>query len=235
MGKDNFFHKRKEGRKKREEATRSLRAGQQLILAEGKKTEVNYFEGLVAYLNETNDSSIKIKSEGLGKDPKSVVEEYDKHHNKTRIPYYKTIFVFDKDSFGANNFNGAISKAESYEDSIVAWSNESFELWLYLHFKDIDTMQTRHWYNDKLTEIFRKEKIFIDKQNWEDNGKSDPEIFQKILQAGGCFDRAIGFAKKLFEEHTANGNLHSPAKANPATMVYKAVEALIKESELNNS
>ena len=242
MGKDNFFREKKEGRKKRIEDTRNSRAGQWLILTEGEKTEANYFKGLIDHLNEINGSSIKAKLEGLGKNTKSLVnsvEDYflfsDSLYSKTRIPYYKTIFVFDKDGFGANSFNGAISRAEKYEDSIVAWSNESFELWLCLHFENLDMQHDRHWYNDKLTEILRKNGIFTNKQKWDPDGKSDPEIFQKILQIGGCFKNAINFAKKRIEEHTKNGNIYSPAKANPATMVYKAVEALIQESELNNS
>ena len=239
MGKDNFHHIKRAGRKKREENTRNLRATQWLILSEGAKTEPNYFKGLVAHLNKESGGSIKIKAEGLGKNTKSLVNSVEKYfeyrdmlHNKIRIPYYKTVFVFDKDSFGANNFNGAISKADNYPDSIVAWSNESFELWLCLHFENINTAQSRYWYNDKLMEILRKKAVFDKNQSWDKNGKNDPEIFQKILQAGGCYKRAIKYSKMRVEEHSANKNIHSPAKANPVTMVYRSVEALIEESKL---
>ena len=240
MGTDNLHHKRKARRKKHEQKVHNLRVGQWLILSEGEKTEPNYFNDLVTHLNKVNGGSLKVVAIGLGKNTKSLVNSVENylaycdtlHNIKKRIPYYKTIFVFDKDSFGANNFNGAISRASSYSDSIVAWSNESFELWLCLHFEYIDTEQTRHLYNDKLTEIFRKKKIFNNEQNWEDDGKNDPEILQKILAAGGCFEQAIKFAKNRVEECTDSGIIHSPAKANPITMVYRAVEALIEESKL---
>ena len=240
MGTDNIQVNKKEGRIKREEATRNLRAVQWLILSEGTKTEPNYFRGLAAHLNKANGGSLIIDPKGLGENTKSLVKrveeffEYrDTLHNSKRIPYYKTIFVFDKDGFGANNFNGAVTIADKYPDSFTAWSNESFEFWLCLHFEYFSDAKDRHWYNDKLTEIFRKKKLFTKRQNWDDDGKNDPNIFQKILKAGGCYERAIKNAKKCFDAHAINGIIHSPAKANPATMVHKAVEALIEESKPN--
>ena len=106
---------------------------------------------------------------------------------------------------------------------IVAWSNESFELWLCLHFNYIETSQHRKGYNNKLTDIFKNKGVFTQNQKFEDDGKNNPQLFSIIInQCGGSLSNAIANAKKLAE----NKNLNNPAKVNPATMVYTVIEAL---------
>ena len=43
--------------------------------------------------------------------------------------------MFDKDDFSANDFNNAITIAES-NNLGVAYSNQAFEYWIILHFDD---------------------------------------------------------------------------------------------------
>ena len=136
MATDNLHFKNRAGRKKREEAERNDRAVTWLICSEGK-TETNYFDGLVNHLN----IRIKLELKPLGTSTINVINKAEKfsiysdglHTNKI-IPYAKTIFAFDKDNFEDNDFNRAIQIGNNKQDSIVAWSNECFELWLCLHF-----------------------------------------------------------------------------------------------------
>jgi hypothetical protein len=147
----------------------------------------------------------------------------------SRIPYIneRIVFVFDKDSFSAGQFNNAIKKArERYPGCVVAWSNESFELWLCLHFDYIDSALTRNDYNEKLTQIFKEKGIYGKRENYEKNGKNDDCIYDKIINSGGSIDKAIKYAEKLIEDK----ELHNPAKANPATMVFEIVVALLNEA-----
>lgn len=77
--------------------------------------------------------------------------------------------VFDRDSeveptkklSGDISFNESISTANS-RNIKVAWSNDSFELWILLHFNDIDLAdeenKKRKTYYTKLTEIFKNLK-----------------------------------------------------------------------------
>ncbi|MCL2854587.1 MAG: RloB family protein [Defluviitaleaceae bacterium] len=190
-------------------------------MCEGEKTERNYFEGLIKYLN----LDIKVKYSKGGKNTTSLVKEYNHLYRDEKCDFGRVLFIFDKDSFDANNFNVAAEIAERI--GTVAWSNESFELWLCLHFYCIVTAQTRHWYNNKLTSILREKGFLTENQSYEDDGKSDPNIFSNISEAGGCYKKAIERAKKLTEDKA----LHNPAKANPCTLIYKAVEALIEKAK----
>jgi len=237
VGTDNKFKKDRAGRKTREEKARDLRSTQWLIVGEGEKTGVNYFKKLIEYLNQGKAKNIDANICGEGRNTKDLVENIekyfdycDKQYRNARVPYAneKIILVFDKDSFGANSFNTAIQMAEMrYPGCIVAWSNESFELWLCLHFQFIDSALGREDYNKILTEIFRKQGIFTNKQNYDNDGKANLELFKKIIDCGGDMNLAMRHAKKLVED----SDLSSPAKANPVTMVYKAIEALQKEVE----
>jgi len=234
MGSDrqNLFKKDRARRKKREEEIRSHREVTWLLLSEGG-TEVNYFNELVNYLNSVGTQKIKLDAHGLGHSPKGVVDKtehffgvFDKLCKKKRIPYAKIIFAFDKDSF--DDFNDAIFSANKrYPDCIVAWSNECFELWLRLHFEDANTGQNRWQHYDKMTKIFRSKGIFSKDQNYKDHGKSLPNILETINKCGGSYEKAIHRAKNLLNEV----DLKNPANANPATMVFEAVEAIIAESQ----
>ena len=234
MGTDNLLSKKRAGRKKREVEVRNHRTTTWLLLTEGEKTEISYFNGFVDYLNRTGSRKIEVEPYGLGTNTKNVATKaedyfafYNKLHSKKRIPYEKIIFVFDRDSFPKEHFNTAIQMAKQrYPNCIVAWSNESFELWLRLHFEYVSSAQTRYQHNDRLTDIFRDRGVFTSKQNYNDHGKSLANIFEIIVNCGGSYEAAIHNAKNLLKGQ----DLSSPVKINPATMVYDAVEALIEES-----
>jgi len=221
VGTDNLYHTRKAGRKKREEEVRGLRAARWLILCEGKKTEPNYFSAFIKSINNNNKIDVKLCGEGANTE--SLVKRVEKYFDccreigaSKRIPYSKIIFIFDKDSFKDEQFNNAIFRAKNtYKNCIVAWSNESFELWLCLHFEYIDAALDRNQYNTRMKNYLNEKYI-----------KNDPEILGKIINSGGSVENALRNAKKLIK----NKNLKNPAKANPVTLVYEAIEALISES-----
>ena len=230
------FKRRTEERKTREKKLIEERQTKWLIVCEGEKTEPNYFKGLESFLKEKS-GKIDIVARGKGRNTEDLVkniEEYfdfiDKELGKSRIPFEKIILVYDKDDFGDGQFNNSIKMAEArIEKPIVAWSNESFELWLCLHFDICDAPLNRNQYNDKLTEIFRKKGIYTKKQKYENHGKNDSDIFNTIIKAGGSLTQAINNSKKLLEDKALN----SPAKANPATLVGLATQALINDSGLD--
>jgi len=229
---ESLFHKRKAVRKKRDEEIREQRTIQWLIVCEGF-TEQHYFRAFMESLNMDKNS---IRTVGEGRNTTGLIDKVDEYFDsvdkicgKQRIPYSneRIVFVFDKDDFSANNFNTAIKMAEArYPGCKVAWSNESFELWLCLHFEYVQSSLHRDAYNEKLTVIFRKNDIFTKRQNFDSNGKNDPHLYEKIKHCGGNLTNAINWARKLADAY----DLNNPAKANPVTIVYEAVEALIAES-----
>lgn len=117
-----------------------------LIVCEGEKTEPIYFRGF--RLTNVNVSVI-----GTGYNTVSLVVKaigLKKKAIKDKVKFDRVWCVFDRDSFGAQNFNSALSLAK--ENSIdVAYSNEAFELWYLLHFSFYDSAMSREQYGVKLT------------------------------------------------------------------------------------
>lgn len=112
-----------------------------LIVCEGEKTEPNYFR---AFRVPTN----VVKVVGAGANTLRVVERAIDESAKDK--YDQVWCVFDRDSFPADQFNGAIRLAEEHKFR-VAYSNEAFELWYLLHFAFIDAAISRSEYADRLT------------------------------------------------------------------------------------
>ena len=117
--------------------------------------------------------------------------------------------VFDKDSFGKEQFNTAIQMAEKYGFR-VAYSNEAFELWYILHFEYWVSGVDRKAYLTKLAE-FLGEKY----------KKSDTFMYSKLLSMQ---KKAIRNAKKLLNQYPST----PPADNKPSTTVHLLVEELNK-------
>jgi len=194
--------------KARPHETRAIRE-RILIVCEGSKTEPNYFKSIN---NALPPNVVEISVEGEGFNTQSLVnraKEYRDQKANSDYPYDETWVVFDKDSFGADQFDNAIHSAEAAGIK-VAWSNEAFELWYILHFEARQTGMSRSEYSGCLaTHLASPYK------------KNDPDMYSK-LQALGDEDQARERAKSLQDVH-ADVTSHS---ANPCTCVNKLVEKL---------
>ena len=112
-----------------------------LIVCEGKKTEPNYFNSLIAHLNLT---AVDLKISGdSGSAPKSVVE-FGIEKLKFESDIDLAFFVFDKDSH--DSYTSALSMVENlktkrkYRRKIISaiTSNPCFEVWFLMHFGTYD-------------------------------------------------------------------------------------------------
>ncbi len=227
MGSDCMFVKTRETRRRRTQETKEERASTWLILCEGKETEVNYFTGLIDEINKRGASKIKAEIVGVGRNPSGLVKFVedctvirDKMLGQISIPFYKVALVFDKDEFTDNDFNNA---ALSQDIDIVAWSNESFELWLLLHFQYQCAALHRDQYCEKITEEFQKQGICTKKQQYK---KNDKDIYMKVTSFHGSLKQALRNSKKILEDC----NLRNPASINPGTTVGDLVLALAEEA-----
>lgn len=174
-----------------------------LIVCEGEKTEVNYF-------NAFPKAEVKpFEVVGTGKNTLSLVKEAERLKNaghKEGKRYNQVWCVFDMDSFKAHFSNAIFSaKAKGFE---VAYSNEAFELWYLLHFSYHDTALSRQQYEEKLDNFLHKKY-----------DKADPTMYQTLFDKQA---KAIQNAEKLmtgYDSHNAHGN-------NPSTTVHKLVQRL---------
>lgn len=83
--------------------------------------------------------------------------------------------VFDKDDFA--DFDEAV-KAGKRKGYHIAWSNESFEYWLYLHFQYNEAALHRHDWSNKLNEVFNEKQLGDGK--YSKNCKNIFEIMKEI-------------------------------------------------------
>ncbi|MFN8320949.1 MAG: RloB family protein [Saprospiraceae bacterium] len=188
-----------------------------LIVCEGENTETSYF-------NQFRVTSAKVKSVGEGYNTISLV-------NRARAlsqqgNYDQVWCVFDKDDFNDTDFNSAIQIAVANNFG-VAYSNQSFEYWLILHFNDHQGGgMHRDSYNDKINEHLKPFKV-----TYDGNGtKLIEEDFFELLD--GIDDKtsrkraelAIDRAERNFNhfDHT------NPAREESSTTVFRLVRELLK-------
>ena len=115
-----------------------------LIVCEGKNTEPSYF-------NQFRITSAKVKSIGEGYNTISLVNRALELSQQGT--YDQVWCVFDMDvKRGADefaDFDNAISKALQLGYKI-AYSNDAFELWFYLHFNLTESQHLRSFYYKEL-------------------------------------------------------------------------------------
>ena len=151
---------------------------------------------------------------GFGKNPSNLVEKAIEISRQGQI-YDQVWCVFDRNSWTADDFNGAISYAEQHGIK-VACSNEAFELWYLLHFDYRDTAMSREDYKSALTEKLRKAELISSKEEYR---KNSPNMYEILEDKQGL---AIKNAKRLLKQY----NPPNPHKDNPSTTVHLLVEQL---------
>lgn len=181
-----------------------LRAERQrfLIVCEGEKTEPIYFD-------QFRTSKLVIKVEGFAKDPLQLVE---KAQRLCREGEFDQVWcVFDRDDVPTDQFSYALTLAHSLKIK-VAYSNQAFELWYFLHFHYCDTAMTRQDYVTRLDKCLNRPYK-----------KNDPTLFQ-VLRSKQA--NAIRNAEQLLKQYSP----HKPVIDNPSTTVHELVRELIRSS-----
>lgn len=223
MGSDDLFKRHREVRKKRKYGYKTPKANSFLIVTEGEKTEPLYIQGLVNLIEEKLGGNVEvykvpyIEVNGEGCSTNRLIDKTEEIVNKSKIIYQNIWVVFDKDDF--SDFDEAIKRG--YDKGYnVAWSNQSFEYWLYLHFNYCDSALHRDEWVKKLDEIFESKKIGDNRyqKNYED-------IYSMVNIDGGV-NTAINNAKRRMSEF--NAEKIKPSEFDPGTTMYLLVEELNK-------
>ncbi|MEL7655187.1 MAG: RloB family protein [Bacillota bacterium] len=215
MGTDDFFKKRKQAAKERKYEVRPARPNSFLIVSEGTKTEPFYFDGLAEYINHEYESSINVAKpqldiHGEGKCTVSLVEAAANIDSRAHIVYGHRWVVFDKDDF--NDFDEAIKLANSYGFK-VAWSNQCFEYWVYLHFHYSDSALHRDDWFEKLDMLFKNLGIV-------DGYKKNNEDIFNIATTRGSLKYAIANAIRMELSHN---KYKKPSQCDPCTNVHNLI------------
>lgn len=140
-----------------------------LIVSEGSKTEPNYFREIRSeYRLQT--ANVEVRPSELGTAPIQVVqyaqalfEDGDRHKNIQRRAFEQVYAVFDRDDHAS--YHDALALAESLDGKLkndakqlirfrAIASVPSFELWLLLHYEDVQAPLHRN-------EVMRRLKMHI--------------------------------------------------------------------------
>lgn len=216
MGTDDIFKKKREKLERRKKELKDPTPNSFLIVSEGTKTEPYYFDGLAKYINEKYGNGVDVEkplidTSGEGRCTVSLVEETEKIVACSKIIYSQIWVVFDKDDF--NDFDDAIElgKRKGYN---IAWSNQSFEYWIYLHFNFSDSALHRDDWVKKLDTIFKDYKI--DENGYE---KNNSDIFN-IATTKGSLNFAIQSAFRINDNYDSS---QKPSQCDPCTNVHRLV------------
>lgn len=182
-----------------------------LIALEDTKSSRYYFNSMI---KDFKLSGKVVFAKHIGTNPAKVLEaitttkDYKKEYKKHWI-------VIDKDDWSKDDFNGTLNRAKDL-DICTAFSNESYELWVLLHFEKISRYTSREELNSRLKDCFKKEfKIPYDKSN------SDIYAILKTRQ-----DIAMKNAQELYETHINNDGKIDPYNQNPITNIYELIHCI---------
>lgn len=222
MGTDDIFKKRREERKKRKREIRTPKPNSFLIVAEGERTEPLYLQGLVNEIKEKCGGRIDIEMipqvdiHGVGCSTNKLIEKTQEIVNRAKFIYQNIWVVFDKDDF--TDFDDAIANAEKLGYQ-VAWSNQCFEYWIYLHFNYSDSALHRDGWFDKVNDLFQEFHI------GEGEYRKNYEKIYEMLKADDRVKIAVGNAKRRMNNYKPSSG--KPSFYDPGTTVHELVEVLL--------
>jgi hypothetical protein len=184
-----------------------------LIVCEGQ-TEEYYFSKFPVI-------SLSVKCVNLqGQSKMSLVKATQDILKEEGFTFDEVWCVFDMDVNTNRDFtlfDKSIAKAKSLGYN-VAYSNDCFELWLLLHYKDIQSTQNREYYYEQLGKCF--------KMNYVKNGKKIDfckKLYTLLQEDDNSSEaQAIIRAEKLYLRQK-----HLPYhQQKPVTLVYQLVRLL---------
>jgi 5S rRNA maturation endonuclease (ribonuclease M5) len=185
-----------------------------LIVCEGQ-TEELYFKSFPVV-------SLRVEAMGIGQSKLKLVETTAQLRKKEK--YEEVWCVFDMDykvdeSNCKSDFDNAIAKAIQLKMK-VAYSNDTFELWFYLHYEYTNQHNHRTFYYEQLGNFWE--------MNYEKDGKRQKFAYQNynrlIEDPKSNQQQAIERAKKLYKDK----NYLPFHQQNPVTKVFELVELLNK-------
>lgn len=188
-----------------------------LIVSEGVNTEVSYFQ-------QFRLPNVKVVPIGTGYNTISLVEKAIELAAEPKYAGFEVWCVFDKDSFPNERFNEAVRLAIQHFGR-VAYSNQSFEYWLILHFEDHQGgAMDRTLYDSKINQYLAPHKLFYDGSG---NKKVSKDFFELMLVTDPKNGKsrqvnAITRAQNIFKQHTHQ----SPATEESSTTVFQLIEAI---------
>ena len=123
--------------------------------------------------------------------------------------------VLDRDDF--KDFDEAV-RAAAEKGFKVAWSNQCFEYWLYLHFSYSEAALYRSQWFKKLDELFSRYSL------GDGSYRKNYENIYELVSTYGRVDAAIKNARSRMKGYDSSSC--KPSEYDPGTTVHELVEEL---------
>jgi hypothetical protein len=176
-----------------------------LILCEDQKTAPYYLRKF-----PFDPTDVQIEVIGTGINTNSLIREAIKRQQEGESSHQKYIAiwcVFDRDSFPAQSFNEAFALAKAHNIK-VAYANQCFELWYWLHFDFQQTSVSRSEYGARLSARLGRKYHKADTTLYDELRALQPDAIRNSKKLLSCYA-------------TCN-----PEKDDPSTSVHMLVEYL---------
>ena len=188
-----------------------------LIVCEGELTEPSYFRKFQLLL-------VDVEIAGTGLNTVAVVAAAQNFVAQKPAGHYDAVWcVFDRDDFPAAHFDAAIAQATAAGFG-VAYSNQSFEFWLLLHFEDHSGPLHRDDYAARLNirlaahNIHYPRRKEVKKPLFDLLQSTDPATGQPLWKIAGARAQAL-------DTQWASSTL-PPSQCESVTLVYRLVAVL---------
>lgn len=187
-----------------------------LVFTEGQ-TEKDYLNCFKSHIAK---KGVKIKVYGIGRGKLALIQKVIQKIGKENIITGDQVWaVLDGDRVAGQKdrevFSEACRLAEK-NDIKIAYSNNSFEVWLLLHFQDLNKAMNNAELSVALNRYFGK---------YQKKG----QLIYDTCQQQGDYVKACMRAEKLLKEHVTKGNL--PVDANPSTTIHQLLGVIEKSGD----
>ena len=187
-----------------------------LVVCEGENTETSYFRQLRL-------ANVYLELYGGNGDPSNLVQKAKRLTQENPGKFEQVWCVFDRDDHA--HFSNAIETARNLGFE-VAWSNQSFEYWILLHFEaHAGGGMHRDDYKGRLNHYL--EPLGMRYDDSKPSKTVTEDIFfelESFVEHHSRQEWAIRRARRIHEEKQAAGL--SPAESESCTTVYSLVEVL---------
>ncbi|WP_169911717.1 RloB family protein [Clostridium oryzae] len=204
---------------KRNKNTIPVNLGRILIFCEGA-TEKYYLEYFADIIRKNKFNDIKVEIESANGNASRVfhfAEAFlEDENNNRKYHNYKKYLVFDCDA--PPNIQKIILQMLSSNDKLeLLISNYLFEVWLLMHFEDVETKMTKKEIYNRLSDHLK-----------ETYGKASQGIIREIIQNGSVED-AINNAEKLVNKYKVSGKdiKSNIGEMNPFSNMHFLIEQIM--------
>lgn len=207
--------------KERAVEIRKQNIGRIIVFCEGM-TEKNYLDYFAEIINKSKYTDVRIETETANGNSKTVINFAGRflsdESNTMKYVHYNKYVVFDCDD--PPNIQNVIDEVVSSDKGYTLLvSNFLFEVWLLMHFEDVDIHMSKQKIYDKLSSHLDKEYK-----------KADSGIIREIINNGNI-EAAIRNARELEKKYELEGKtiLSNIVDMNPYTNVYSLIEQFMVE------